>query len=309
MRKGLSVVVLVITISVLGIYVWTHKSTFASIIVVQRDLLVFLLLMRLILILVQGLQTKAFLNLFDVQVRFKEWFGLSVITNMTNILSPLQGGMFVRGIYLKKRHGFSYSAFASVQLANYLLSFLLTSALGIVVACLIYERYGILVPALLALFSILLIFTATFLLISPKMSPSQGRIRESLRHALEGWNFIRSNRRLICEISLLNCVSALTLGVRLFVSYRALSLTPEFLPVFMISIVSNYTILLSITPGNLGIIETAVALVSEMMGIGFDKGLAAAVLLRGTSLLIVFTLGPLFSFLLTGELVYRGHAG
>jgi len=305
----LSLTILVVVVVILGIYGWSHRDIFSAIVAVRWPFLLYLLFMWVPSMLISGLRTKIFLDFFKIDLRFREWFGLSIITNMTNYLTPLQGGAAMRAIYLKKEHGFSYSAFATLLLASYVLSFLVTGMMGMAVVGALYLKYGAFDLKIFLLFLAVFLIVITFIILSPSILPTQNRFKNTLRNVLEGWRRIKSDWGLLYKISLLIGVGAVMTGVRLYLGYKALSLNADFLPVLLLGIVSQYTIFIKITPGNLGIFEGVIALVSGIVGIGFDEGLAVATLLRGVNMVMVFTLGPLFSYLLTRELKYEGSDG
>jgi uncharacterized membrane protein YbhN (UPF0104 family) len=76
----------------------------------------------------------------------------------------------------------------------------------------------------------------------------------------------------------------------------------SFLSVLVISLFSYFSILINITPSNLGISEATITLASTLLGTSAGAGLTVSLLIRATTILVVFTLGPIYSYLLTREL-------
>ena len=81
--------------------------------------------------------------------------------------------------------------------------------------------------------------------------------------------------------------------------YAALSIPVDLLPVLLVAVFAQCTVLIKITPGNLGVTEVAIAVGSEVAGIGFDRGLAVAAVIRAVLLVVVFGLGGVFTYLLS----------
>ena len=85
---------------------------------------------------------------------------------------------------------------------------------------------------------------------------------------------------------------------KLFYGYRMFSIDVAILPAFLMSLFMGFAILIAITPGSLGIQEAATGFISKVMGKGFNEGLTVAGILRVVDVTIVFTLGPIFMYLL-----------
>jgi hypothetical protein len=71
---------------------------------------------------------------------------------------------------------------------------------------------------------------------------------------------------------------------------------------------TSFSLLVRITPGNLGIQEAVVSLSSGLLGIGTGQGLLVSLLIRVATMIPTFTLGPVFSFLLTRKLAISQEA-
>jgi len=310
-KEILSVGITVIIVIVLALYIWKHQEVFRIIGTIKWPFMGCIALIWIVNMLVGGLKNKVFLQLFGVELSFKEWFGLRIVSLMTNHLIPFQGaGMTTNAVYLKKRHRFSYSGFTSIAMAHYHLSFLVSSSLGVLVVGGIYLKHNVFMLNMCILFLSILFGILIGILIIPKLlasvSSTQNSFLKILKTSLEGWQRIRSDRELILKMTLLILMVLLIQALRFYVGYKALSLNVSVLPLLLLAIVNEYSSLIRITPGNLGIRETVIALVSKVIGIGFDEGLVLGAILRGVNMIMIFILGPLFSYLLTRELAHRG---
>ena len=94
----------------------------------------------------------------------------------------------------------------------------------------------------------------------------------------------------------------MTNGLSFWIAYNALGTAVPFTSAFLVSLFVSFSLLINITPGNLGIQEIIVGLSSGLLGIGAGLGLAAALLVRASAMLIAFSLGPIFSVFLTRKL-------
>jgi len=72
--------------------------------------------------------------------------------------------------------------------------------------------------------------------------------------------------------------------------------------IILVSLLPFFLVMFYITPGNFGIQEIAISLTSGFVGTGVGKGLLVALLVRATTILPVFVLGPIFLYLLARNL-------
>ena len=76
----------------------------------------------------------------------------------------------------------------------------------------------------------------------------------------------------------------------------------SFLQAFIISLIGIFSLILNITPANLGVQELVIGFASEYLLIdGGAEGLLAALVVRAATIILVFSLGPLFSFILARD--------
>jgi uncharacterized membrane protein YbhN (UPF0104 family) len=79
-------------------------------------------------------------------------------------------------------------------------------------------------------------------------------------------------------------------------------LTIPFRTALLIYLLSSFSVLINITPGNLGVQEVITSLAAEILGVGADTGLLASLIIRAITILAALTFGPIFSYLLSKEL-------
>ncbi|MDO9515293.1 MAG: lysylphosphatidylglycerol synthase domain-containing protein [Syntrophales bacterium] len=249
-----------------------------------------------------GLLLRAVAAKFNITLTAKEWLGLPFVTAMGNYITPFSGGMLARASYLKLRHSFPYAKFISVLGASYLIYFWVAGIAGIVVVALPFERPGHSGELMLFFVGVVLTISSCALIPTIKI-PGNNRVALSLNSAFDGWAFIRKDLPLLIRLALYTLATVLLNGIAFWLAFGALSDEPlPFRSIFLISIFSSFSILIKVTPGNFGISEAITALSSGILGIGAGIGLMASLVIRAASLIPIFILGPIFSFLLTREL-------
>lgn len=302
MRERFIPISVLICLAILSsLYVFFYKDELLSIIRIRQVYIYLQFVLAACFVATNGIVTRVFAALFGIDLIFKEWFGLSVLTAMANYLAPFRGGASVKAVYLKRKKDFPYSTFLSTLAANYIIMIITASILGCLVSgaiCFTHEIREWKVP----LFFIAIgVMTILLLFFSPPVPASRKRILRILGNILEGWGEIRKNRLLIVKVAGILTLNYLLMSMQLVFGYWAFSIQVPLLPVILMGILSSFSIFVSITPGNLGIQEAIIAMLSELMGIGFNNGLIAAGLIRAVNIILVFSLGPIFSYLLIRE--------
>jgi uncharacterized protein (TIRG00374 family) len=189
-----------------------------------------------------------------------------------------------------------------VLAANYLIVFFNCGLLGVWISALLARRiqsFRLEIPLFFGGVSCAVILLA--LMPNAELKASN-RWNRALSKAWEGWNIIRTDFSLLLKVSALTLVSFLLAAASLFVAYRALGLPIDFLTALLIGLFTSLSILLRVTPGNLGIQEAVISLTSALLGAGFEEGFLGAILVRTASLIVVFVLGPVFSYLLARDM-------
>jgi uncharacterized membrane protein YbhN (UPF0104 family) len=248
-----------------------------------------------------GLCLLIFARKFNIHLNWKEWFGLASVTSMGNYLTPFSGGLVARAAYLKHRYDFPYTLFLAMLTANYMISFAVISVTGSVTAL---TRIGI------GSFSwpVLLFFLATLstiLLVSFVPSMAAGKKHRLLRliqPALEGFGIIRQDRALCGKLIALTLFNIAAGGLLYFMAFTAIGFSVPFTVSLLVYLLTSFTILINVTPGNIGVQEAAASFAAGILGAGADMGLLAALIVRAVTILSAFALGPIFSYLLSKEL-------
>lgn len=249
-----------------------------------------------------GLLLRAIASKFGITLTVREWLGLPFVTAMGNYITPFSGGMLARASYLKLRHSFPYAKFVSAIGASYLIYFWAAGIAGVAAAALTFEGPGHSGGLMLFFAAVVLIVSSCALIPAVKI-PGGNRVALTLNSALEGWACIRKDRPLLIRLTLYTLATILLNGIAFWLSFGALSDGPvPFGMAFLVSILYGFSILVRVTPGNFGISEAIATLGSGILGIGAGTGLLAALLVRAASLIPIFTLGPIFSVVLTREL-------
>jgi uncharacterized membrane protein YbhN (UPF0104 family) len=158
----------------------------------------------------------------------------------------------------------------------------------------------------LFVFFIAVVISISALILFPAARlPWENRIAKALNAALAGWELVKNDQVLLAKLVAYTLVNISLNALCIWVAYDALGFPVPFRSALLVGLLTSFSLLIGITPGNLGIQEAVVSLSSGLLGIGTGQGLLAALLVRGATILPAFTLGPIFSFSLIHTLVPR----
>lgn len=302
LKKALHVCFLFIIVIALAYFLSKHTDTMSLLREVNVKGVYILVGISPLFLLSNALILKKLLRLFSVKLSLRECMGICSVTAVGNLLTSLGGGTIAKAVYLERRHAFSYTAFLSSMSAVYLVDLLLVGILGSTVVALkglLDSKEGI---ALFGSFLFLGVIALALMAAPVKFKDRNGRIGRKVADIVCGWERIRTDRNLIVTIGLLLLANNILTAIELMAGYYAFSTTVDFPTALLIGMLTGLLTVIKLTPANLGVQEGVIAFSSMFMGIGFEKGLLAATLIRVVSIVMVFVSAGIFGgYLLSGD--------
>ncbi len=298
-RRILALILIALLIAAVVVVLRQEGATIASIRNVSLLPLIVLFVLQSLFCLGNGLILRNLSRKFGIVLTTKEWLGLPFVTSMGNYLTPFSGGMIARATYLNRCHGLSIVRFGTMLAVNVLLYFWLAGVMGLTVLVALARESAGFIPLFLFFVSIVMATSALIFLPWPNLS-AVGRPGVFLQRAFEGWSILKADKPLLVRISLYMTGNFLLGAAMFWVAFRALGTEAAFANVFVTSLLSGFTFVLNLTPGNLGVQEAAFSVTAGLLNLGFETGLLAALIVRSVTMTHTFTLGPLAGYLLAG---------
>lgn len=261
----------------------------------------------IIAILINSTQFRYLAEVFNIRLKFREWFGLAVANTLHNYYTPARGGTVLKAIYLKKSYNLAYSNFISLTAGAYLLGFFLASlsaAFFILISFLLYNEFY----KTVFLISIgLVVATAIIGFFSWKVEWSAvlkkfSRLHNFVLNVEKGLLFFKKNKRLLIKILLFKFLFIVIMAIKLYWAFRAIGVETNLITVLIIQSLVVFSMVLSLTPGNLGVREGIIGLLASMLDIPLKKAILGALVDRAVMMCIVIFLGLIFTRILAGEL-------
>jgi len=266
--------------------------------------LVFLVALSVLVLVLLGFQFKTLSSMFSVRLRFREWFGLTSINAMLNLTIPAKAGLLVRGAYLKNTYRFPFARYARLLIFSHLMMMGVIAFIGLGLSIYITSLDSQRRQYLVLFYSSILMGLFVVFYFAPRVMTKirSHRMRSicELAHIFPVFNKSSAQRWLIFIVILvlLNILWA----VKLQYSFSVFSSVPEFTHILLIQCMAGLSLVISFTPGNLGVKEAVIAIGASLLNIPIEVALIASLIDRATSMIAIFFFGLLFSYLLNRDL-------
>jgi uncharacterized protein (TIRG00374 family) len=303
MNKKYQYLVLLILVMISVWYGFSHQELFSNLSKISFVSLIGLAFVVFVFQLLLGYQFKILMKMFEIDMDFHKWFGLAVCNTMFNYYLPARGGIAVRAYYLKKKYAFTYSHYMSMIAGSQIISFLLSAGLGLGSALLYRPIHGIWLGKFIVLFVFLLgaiVIGTVVLLVLLKLGKTfnNALLNNILRLFEEGLNLFGKNRKLIAVFCFFYMLGIFVVGARLFICFSAIGVDVTPLQMLIIPSLTTFSLMLPLTPANLGVREGIISGCAYWFGLPADQALLAAVIDRGAAVIMTFLFGLIFSRIL-----------
>ncbi len=250
-----------------------------------------------------GVQLKLLCAVFGTDLQANEWFGLAACNAMYNYLAPGRPGIVARALYLKRVHRLSYAHFSAVFAGSNVLALLVagligTGAAGAMALAGAPGRWKLL-GVFVVLFSVS-VGGACLLALSTKVVEYVpiAALRKVLVRAAEGITLYLKEKEALVKVACCRVLNVALAATGFYVSCRALGLVVTPVQAVAVQCMGTFAILLPLTPAALGIREGVVSYAAHLMGLPPQTAMLAALVQRGASVVVTFSLGLLFSYVL-----------
>ncbi len=293
-----------ITIVILIFFIYyfiNNKGDFLFVLSTPIKYLIVIAILYSVIFFLNGIFIKVILKSFKKKMSVFEAFYLSVISSLGNYFLPMRGGLVYKSVYLKKKFKFPFSHFISFLYGNYIIVFLVNSFLALLALFVIQSKLGVISIPLYVFFGLLFV---SMIVLSVVKFPVE-RIKESrykfinrvvniIKNILNGWNIIEDDKRLLFSLILITFAGFTFSTLLFYVEFKALGIDTNFVSVILYTCLSGVSLLVSLTPGSLGIREGIFVITSDILGITNEQVMQLALLDRGVMLISLFFLSGLF---------------
>lgn len=291
MRKILSILLFIVTVGIGILYYKGHKEDFHLIDNVSVGAIILLSVLQIGSTLCNGLQLKVLTDHYKLNLNFLQCYGILRATRFANLWLPTVGGATVKALYLKRVHNLSYSSFIALSGITNIIRFMVNSMFAFILLLLIGRAAPVF---LFGTAAFILIGTFFVFVLAHRVNmnrfPSLGHVGV----VVQEWRKIQKDYRTVAKLMAINCIIFLISGAEIYILFRVFSVD---LSVIISGIIATFTTLsgaIKLVPGNLGIKEAIIVVISRIEGVGVNEGLHAAALSRVIGIIWTLVLMPCF---------------
>jgi uncharacterized membrane protein YbhN (UPF0104 family) len=296
----------IVLIGILYLYMRSRKEILYELLKIDFKDIILLIPIWILLSFTRSYTRRIMAASFGVKLKFLDWYGLYLFTNMLSLVIPARGDFIFSAAYLKKKYNLPISSFVSIIYGNSILLALTLSleAMAILLYVGLKENvWNLKMWYIMGGMAALAIF---FAFLPHKKLSGESWIAKKLNNMVESWKKLRSNTILLIKLVCLEVLGSLFFAFWMFFSYHVLDFDINFPNSFFAGIACQMSYFFKITPGNLGIRESLVGFVSQITNVGFAQGITVTLLQRALSTLGFLLLGGISGIFIIRKILSMG---
>jgi uncharacterized protein (TIRG00374 family) len=293
--KHLRSILFILSLAAIAYCLYLYKDDLRLLTRLSSFEIVLLLIPAWLSILLQSMQFQHLLLHIHQRSGFLLIAAITAVSTLYNSILPLNGGAAIRSVLLKKKLNINWSSIATVMAAYYIIGFLAMAFMLTISASVVYYLGVINGPTYLAsigFFLLLLIGTVVLLRVDFKLKPS-GRIQDFMLRCIDGLKKIKGAVHLHFLVIWSQLLIVLITSVNLYFCFVFLDVDVEFWKVMLVQSFVMVSLVISITPGNIGIQEGTILLFTGFLSLSVETTLIATVLFRLTNVIAILISGLL----------------
>lgn len=296
LKNSISIILTVIVLILFGVYLYRNPQILTAFQNINPVYVILIAILFLLVFFLEALFIKLTLKAFDKSIDTKESYYLSTISRIGNYLLPMRAGAVFRAMYLKKMYQFEYSKFLSTLYAYYILLFLMYAVLALISLGFKYINTGTYFPIVTIFFIALFIGTLLVIIFRKinieKISKNKylQKILTVLNKFILSWDNIVKKEKIFFYLILITAGNILVNWTVNIVEFISLGLKTDLLDTLLYTCLSGVSLLISITPGSLGLREAVFLFTSESIGLTEQQIMQLAFLDRGIMFILLLTL-------------------
>ena len=254
----------------LGFLLFDYKNELLLILDISAFQFIFMSVLMLTGVSLNGSKLNTITRSFNLYLSPKEWFALSSMTTLFNNFI-YKSGSIITSKYLKRSHGFAYSAFAAAFICDQTILLLIGAITGI-----IFSFYlGIFIKELTYLFLLItvVIVILIFLYRSKKTLPkSWDPVLYKLKSVIQNFKLLLNNKKLLLSLIIHDILLILTIVFRISISSSIVHLDIPLSSCFLFTAIIIFSRIIPLTVNDIGLRELAVGFLSSILGSGLKAG-------------------------------------
>jgi uncharacterized membrane protein YbhN (UPF0104 family) len=266
-------------------FIQKNANSFERIKNIKLEFLLLLTALHAIDFWLLGCVYKLPLSKHQITLKFREWFGLSIVTELFNMILPARGGTGLRMMYMKDHKSLSIREFFSMSFSVLVIGFTLLGILGLFYCYFWLTRTHIIFDLLQSIF-VALTISGFILMFLNEAASKLFKIKR--RYSPKAY---LADKRIATLTALGWSGVFLIYPLRIFLLFHALGVNLHIGDSIEISFILIIVSFFQVVPGNVGIKEIVTAYIGTQYGIELETALLASLIDRALLISFLFPVG------------------
>lgn len=295
MNKTRNILSYIITIIVLVIlFIWIDKASLLLLLDANLTTVTVSLVLAILVYFTSGIELYFIRKQFGVSLGIKDIFLLPIVGNLWSFIFPFQGNLLFTTLFFKQKYNMLVSESFSISIYLYLVTLSFAGILG-----LLFAGFNEMLFSWLGLVSLMFLLNPLFVLllniIFKKIKHSSYRLIQKtqvfLSSIVDNTGRLWQDMRFTLIILVINILRiTLTIAWFYWIS-SSLGLGLSLIAVGLISLVMSISLIIKITPDNLGVAQIVTGGFVSLMGIQPESAVLITLFASATTLLLILTIG------------------
>jgi uncharacterized membrane protein YbhN (UPF0104 family) len=295
MRNSRNIISYIITILILVVlFFFIDKTSLGLLLNTSLLSIIISLFLAIVIYFFSGIELYLIRKQFGVSLRLKDIFLLPIVGNLWSFIFPFQGNLIFTTLFFKQKYNMLVSESFSISIYLYLVTLCYAGLFG-----LIFAVFNSMLFSWLSLISLLILLNPLFIYLinalfkTIKQSPYKW-VKETqmfLSSIVDNTEKLWLDLNFTFTILIINIIRILlSMTWYYWISY-SLGLDLSFLAVALISLLMSVSIIIKITPENLGIAQIITGGFMSLIGVQPEKAVLITLFASATTMLLIFTVG------------------
>lgn len=213
------------------------------------------------------------LKKLNIHLHFHQWFGLTNLTSLLNLILPAKGGTAFRWFYMREFYELPTSTFFSINLFGTAIGMITIGYIGLILNLLLPGLRHTLILSMNSMFWFLLISGISIFLGLSRFHSKRIKIFNKVPEEIKG-------AKVFLAIVLSFAIIVILYPIRTYLSFKSLGIELSAQQGMEISLISLILSVVPILPGNLGIKEIAFAYLAKRYGISAEIAILSSLIDR-----------------------------
>lgn len=272
----------------LTLYVHKNQSNLIKLSTIELKYILALMSVYCLQYLLLGLTYKIPLKKHDIHLTIREWFGLSLTSEMFNTVLPAKGGTAIRMLFLKEKKDLPMTSFLSIGFTMVVSGFTFLGLVGFLYSHYYIQKTHIIFTLMECIF--ISLFISGFILFFAAETFSK---LFKVKRRISPKPYLKDKKILSSAIGLYALMFALY-PLKIFISFKAIGIHLPLSQCLEIGLALSVSSIFQILPGNMGVKEVLTAYIAQHYGINFEAALLASLIDRAILFTFILPMGLVF---------------